>query len=382
MGFPFRIRALAPLIAAAALAGCTDGFDFDLRDGLGGFDTSNAVQTATQPRPEPDSRGVISYPTYQVAVARAGDTVSSVADRVGLDAQELAGFNGLKVGVNLRAGEIIALPQRVANPSAATGAVDIADIAGGAIERAPEDAIRPASVSTTTLPPAAVQPGPEPVRHKVQRGETAFTIARLYDVPLKSLAEWNSLNADLDIREGQFLLIPVTNGVRPTAVTAPGAGSATPTPPSSTQPVPSTDATPAAQATPAIPTPDIGTQTASTDTAEFLPPVQAPVIRAYAAGRNEGVDFGAPAGASVKAAADGTVAAVTRDTNNVAIVVIKHDGNLLTVYTQVDGLKVARGDRVRRGQEIAKVRAGDPSFLHFEVRNGLESVDPANYIGL
>ena len=33
-----------------------------------------------------------------------------------------------------------------------------------------------------------------------------------------------------------------------------------------------------------------------------------------------------------------------------------------------------------RGQEIAKVRAGTPAFLHFEVRKGLESVDPDDFI--
>ena len=50
--------------------------------------------------------------------------------------------------------------------------------------------------------------------------------------------------------------------------------------------------------------------------------------------------------------------------------------NYLTVYAGVDELKVEKGDRVRRGQQIAVVRAGDPSFLHFEIRQGLESIDP------
>ncbi|MEO1798626.1 MAG: M23 family metallopeptidase, partial [Pseudomonadota bacterium] len=119
---------------------------------------------------------------------------------------------------------------------------------------------------------------------------------------------------------------------------------------------------------------------APADEGEFLTPVAGTVIRGYAPGRNEGVDFAAPAGTRVNAAEDGTVAAITRDTNNVAIIVIRHDGNLLTVYTQVDDLRVERGDRVRRGEQIASIKAGDPSFLHFEVRDGLESVDPALYL--
>ena len=41
---------------------------------------------------------------------------------------------------------------------------------------------------------------------------------------------------------------------------------------------------------------------------------------------------------------------------------------------------LAKGDKVKRGQTIATVRAGDPAFLHFEVRKGVESVDPMGYL--
>jgi len=71
---------------------------------------------------------------------------------------------------------------------------------------------------------------------------------------------------------------------------------------------------------------------------------------------------------------------VTNNTSGVAIVVIKHSDGLLTVYTNIDDLSVSKGDTVSRGQTIGKVRAGDPSFLHFEVREGLQSVDPTGYL--
>ncbi|MEM6729096.1 MAG: LysM peptidoglycan-binding domain-containing M23 family metallopeptidase [Pseudomonadota bacterium] len=374
--FP-KVRGGLLLAAGLALAGCEGGFDLDLRDGLGGFDTTRAAQGAAAPRPEPDSRGVISYPNYQVVVAQRGDTVAAIAARLGIDADALARFNGIEVDAVLRAGEILALPTRVAEPT--EGPVDIEAIASGAIERAEPDAARaPAPVDAAPLPQ-----GPEPIRHRVARGETAFTIARLYGVTVQALAEWNGLGADLAVREGQFLLIPVAQSAAAAQgddVTGPGAGTDTPTPPSSRTPVPDGDETPEAQAQ-ATPAPE-PTQAAPPDTAEFLTPVVGPVIRGYAKGRNEGVDFGAPAGTPVKAAEAGTVAAITRNTAGVPIIVIRHDGNLLTVYTQVDALKVEKDDRVRRGQEIAEVRAGNPSFLHFEVRNGLESVDPAIYLNL
>ncbi len=109
-------------------------------------------------------------------------------------------------------------------------------------------------------------------------------------------------------------------------------------------------------------------------------PVSGSIIRAYAKGRNDGVDISADAGSPVVAAADGTVAAITRDTDQVPIVVLKHAGNLLTVYAGVDQLTIKKGDKVKRGQKIAVLRAGSPSFLHFEVRQGLESTDPVPFL--
>ncbi len=76
----------------------------------------------------------------------------------------------------------------------------------------------------------------------------------------------------------------------------------------------------------------------------------------------------------------GTVAAITRDVDQVPIVVVRHPDNLLTVYANVDSIAVAKGDTVRRGQQIGVVRQSSPAFLHFEVRNGFESVDPVDYL--
>jgi len=53
---------------------------------------------------------------------------------------------------------------------------------------------------------------------------------------------------------------------------------------------------------------------------------------------------------------------------------------MLYVYANVAGIAVSKGTSVSRGQKIAEVREGDPSFLHFEVRQGFESVDPVPYL--
>ena len=114
--------------------------------------------------------------------------------------------------------------------------------------------------------------------------------------------------------------------------------------------------------------------------ARFALPVDGAILRGFDGKKNFGIDIGAPAGSTVRAAADGTVAAITRDTNQIPVLIIRHADNILTVYGNVDGIKVAKGDRVKRGEPIAAVSAGDPSQLHFEVRSGIEAVDPMPYL--
>lgn len=392
-----RARSLVLTVSSLALlTACGQGFDYDLRGVGGGFSTSQAaVQAPTDTRPEPDNRGVISYPNYQVAVANQGDTIDSVAGRLGLDAPTLARFNGIEQTASLRRGEIIALPSRVAEPSPATGAVgsgpilpgsvDIGTLAGGAIDRSEGTAGTGSDVQVAALPAAdAVQTGEEPVRHKVERGETAFTISRLYQVSVKSLAEWNGLGPDFAIREGQFLLIPVAQQAPPTAagedVPAPGTGSPTPTPPSATQPLPPAEDSLVAADIPPPPPVDVGETTKVTDDARMLYPVTGTVIREYSKGRNDGIDIKAAAGTAVKAADDGTVAAITQSAEGVPIVVIRHEPELLTVYANVTDVSVEKGTKVSRGQSIAALRSGNDAYVHFEVRKGFDSVDPLPYL--
>ena len=359
----------------------------------GSVDTSQAALSAIAERPEPDARGLISYPNYQVAVARTGDTVSGVASRVGVPAGELARFNGMQPSDGLRAGEVLALPGRVAvadavpasqtaAPIRPAGSVDVTTLASAAIDGAPATpAAKPA--------PTPIPGGVEPVRHQVARGETAYTIARLYDVTPRALADWNGLDSSYSVREGQFLLIPVVQKAatpEAAATPAPGVGSPTPKPPSASQALPRDEppvtAKPTAAPAPAPvkPVADIGQSQPAASGAAMAMPVDGNIIRDYAKGKNEGIDISAAAGTPVRAAASGTVAAITTNTENVQIVVVRHPDDVLSVYTHVDNLSVVKGDAVSRGQTIGKVRAGDPSFLHFEVRKGFDSVDPMTFL--
>lgn len=388
---PLRLVALGATLTALAACGGS-GLDWDLRPSATGS-TAEAARQVTAPRPQPDARGVISYPGYQVVVARRGDTVGAVAGRLGIDALDLAAHNALSPDTTLRDGEVLTLPRRVA--AAAPGDLrDVGSIATTALDRV-----------EGTAPAAARAPaaGPQPVQHTVLRGETAFTIARLYNVTPRSLADWNGLGADMAVREGQTLMIPVaalepqrTAAVTPAPATAtdaapartepttprPGSGSPTPTPPSAATPLPRSE--PAAQPTPAAtpPSPNLGDTrtTAAGSAARLSMPVDGRIIREFQPGRTDGISIAASAGTPVRAAADGTVATITRDTQQTQIVIVRHADNLLTVYANIDDIAVERGQQVRRGDRLGAVQAGDPAFVLFQVRQGIESVDPMTFL--
>lgn len=363
-----RLSLLAPLVLAACV-GSPSEWDMDFRP--------NAPRgtVAVADRPDPDSRGLISYDSYQVAIARRGDTVADVATRIGLPAAELASFNGRSAADELRVGEVLALPRRVDGGLTGAG-TDIASIAGAAIDAA--DGATP----TATRP--QLPDGQEPVRHRIARGETAYSVARLYGVSVRSLAEWNGLGPDLAVREGQYLLIPIVIETVAAADTSRPGDSVAPLPPSAANPLPGsiqTAALPdlAGTGTGTVTPAPTATPAPAQSSAPLIRPVSGSIVRPYGSG-NEGIDIGAAAGTPVRAAADGTVAAITQDTDQVPILVIRHSGGLLTVYANIQNIAVSRGDRISQGQTVAEVGAGSPSFLHFEVRRGFEAVNPAEYL--
>jgi murein DD-endopeptidase MepM/ murein hydrolase activator NlpD len=375
--FARPLVALAPL-ALAACVGNPAGLDFDFRPNAPRGDVTVAD------RPNPDSRGLISYDSYQVAVARRGDTVADVATRIGLGPDELASFNGRAAADALREGEVLALPRRVTGGTPGGAGNDIASLARGAIDAA--------DARTGTPAPGGAQlpGGQEPVRHRIGRGETAYSVARLYGVSVRSLAEWNGLGPDLAVREGQYLLIPIViESASASGETSLPGTSVAPLPPSAATPLPGniestalpslegtgTGANPAPAPAPA----PAATPAPAESSSRLLRPVDGSVLRGYGSG-NEGIDIAAAAGTPVRAAADGTVAAITQDTDQVPILVIRHPDGLLTVYANIQNVTVSRGASISRGQTVAEVGSGSPSFLHFEVRRGFEAVNPAEFL--
>jgi lipoprotein NlpD len=216
--------------------------------------------------------------------------------------------------------------------------------------------------------------GVEPVRHTVLPGETIYSIARLYDVPVSALAAWNGLGRDYTLRPGQVIKVPLPS------VAPPGGTTPVTPPPSATDPLP--PAPPSA----AIPSsPNLSQYRSDAPPApRFLTPVAGELARPYARNgplRNDGIDYRAPAGSPVMAADAGEVVLVSKSLDgHTQIVLIRHAGGLTTVYGRIENVTVAKGDAVTRGQVIAIVAGNPTPSLHFEVRRGAESVDPAGYL--
>ena len=116
-------------------------------------------------------------------------------------------------------------------------------------------------------------------------------------------------------------------------------------------------------------------------------PVRGRVISQYGGGNGksgDGIDISVPEGTPVKAAENGVVIYAgdgLKEFGNT--VLVRHENGLVTVYGHASELKVARGEKVKRGQEIAVSGMSgttDAPKLHFEVRKNSAPVDPSTYL--
>jgi murein DD-endopeptidase MepM/ murein hydrolase activator NlpD len=333
---------------------------------------------------DPDSRGVISYATYQVAVAREGDTITTVAERVGVSPAELAQRNALPEDYRTRAGEVLLLPAGVLPPvetEFAAGEVTTQPLATG-----PGTAAPAAGTTVAAAPPAdnpfrngQAEPLIDPVRHRVEPGETAYTIARLYGVSVTALASWNGLGPDLALREGQELLIPIVsdaNRIAGAGDTQPGQVTPVTPPPSASDPLPEDVI---AAADPA--SPQLG-QLRTPAGGRLSPPVNALVTRDYDPANPNGIGYAVPAGTPVRAAGSGEVALISQELGGQGtIVLIRHRDDLMTTYSTLANVTVAKGDPVNAGQVIGVVAPRSRPELQFDVFRGTESIDPRPYLG-
>jgi murein DD-endopeptidase MepM/ murein hydrolase activator NlpD len=208
------------------------------------------------------------------------------------------------------------------------------------------------------------------VTHRVAPGETLYRIARAYGVTVEELMVANHIDDPRELRVGEELAVPGAtqkkqvdprDSPEPEPRRAIGAGGAE-----------------QRQAK--------AVQVGRKDGVLRWPLRGVLYARFGMRGKefHDGIDLAAPAGTPVKTAAPGTVLFAGEQMGYGLIVIVEHDGELITLYAHNRDLRVKTGQKVREGQVVSTVgdsgRTTGP-HLHFEVRKKGVPVDPLDYLG-
>ena len=266
--------------------------------------------------------------------------------------------------------------------------------------------------------PAPVVSGTAPVERRsetitIQRGQTLSEIAHSYHVPMRVIAEANGLSPPYRIQVGRTLIIPGAGpphepaslaalGASRPPDAAPSAGPNLPTPAApdrppvfapltapEAKPVPTVAAPAPVQAVPEA-APDSGKPAAPSGAggSAFLWPVRGRVVATYGGksdgSHNDGINIAAPRGTAVEAVDAGVVAYTGNELRGYGnLILVKHDNGWISAYAHCDQILVKRGEKVARGQVIARVgstgNVSEPQ-LHFELRRGQHAVDPREFL--
>ena len=128
-------------------------------------------------------RGTGAQP--HVHVVRRGDSLWSIARRTGMDVNTLAMMNGMQPGDTLRAGQKLRLTSNSAS--------------GGS------------GAKLTSSSHSAEGSGARPVSYTVRAGDTLSAIARMFQVTVAQILDWNDLTAKSAIKPGQKITIRVSS---------------------------------------------------------------------------------------------------------------------------------------------------------------------------
>ncbi len=200
--------------------------------------------------------------------------------------------------------------------------------------------------------------GASGVYHVVRPGENLFRIGKAYGLSYEELARVNGIKHADQIRVGQRLFIPSATRQLPVELITP----AEPPVAKPEQPLPA-------------PSEDV-----------FLWPVNGKINSSFGprgASFHDGVDIGVPEGTPIHAIDKGEVIYSDQLRGYGNIVILRHSGNLVSVYAHNEVNLVHEGQNVDRGAVVGRVgstgRVTGP-HLHFEIRRNNVAQDPLRYL--
>lgn len=341
----------------------------------------------------------------QTIVVQPGDTLYGLSRRYGVPVSGLMVANGLSSS-QLQTGQRLALPggASVASARTYTPAADTAP------SRYP---VAPSGGSSYASPAASADaPSNWNGTYTVASGDALYGIARQHGVTASEIQRYNGITDPQRLAPGTVLKVPGRSYGSPSfaeqrpepnrrVAALQGYSRNDASPPAATYASPATDSPAAAAAAPDYTTQTRGVRTVSisppatqisdasvASTGKLRWPVRGRVISNFGARKdgthNDGVNLAVPAGAEVHAAEEGVVAYAGSELRGYGnLILLRHSNGWVTAYAHNEEMKVKRGDKVARGQIIAKAgNTGDVDQpqLHFELRMGSKPVDPLPYL--
>ena len=98
---------------------------------------------------------------------------------------------------------------------------------------------------------------------------------------------------------------------------------------------------------------------------------------------HSGIDFSGPEGLGIYATGDGTIAKVEKNKGGYGnCIIVDHGYGYKTRYAHLKSIKVKKGEKVKRGQEIGTLGNTGKStapHLHYEVIKNNRAVNPINF---
>jgi murein DD-endopeptidase MepM/ murein hydrolase activator NlpD len=332
-----------------------------------------------QPSPAPPAKG-------EAIEVQSGDTLYGLAKRHKVSLAELTAVNDLK-SPKLKPGQKLYLP---AGKVAATG-------------RPQKPLTKPTPLSATA--PQAVSPGAASWAgtYTIKPGDSLYNIARQHRVPLAELQQVNGIADPRKVKPGIVLKVPGENAGSATNQTtaAPAADAARAV--STTRPTvinPGADKRFAAARTESATDADPsaadgrGEQVAAAAPAVAASsgrlrwPAKGKIIAGFGprtdGSHNDGINVAVPMGTDIHSAESGVVAYAGNELKGYGnLILVRHDNGWVTAYAHAEQILVKRGDKVKRGQVIAKAgKTGtvDQPQVHFELRQGSKPVDPTPFM--
>jgi len=208
--------------------------------------------------------------------------------------------------------------------------------------------------------------------HHVHAGETLWRIAKTYEVPLDVVLRENALADPTQLASGTTLWIPgAAHELRVSPADAVASARVGPQRRHSPSSIPRAGGRaldPAARG-------------------EALAwPAPGVLISGFGVRDRDnhfGIDLACPEGTPIRAADDGIVLFAGEQRGYGNLILLAHEGDVVTVYAHNARNLVAQGEKVARGEEIGRVgRTGNATgpHLHFEVRVGTQPRDPLGFL--